>query len=152
MNTGDHGPDQVGSRKLFDADCKSSVPTATEPTAYVWHMRDDCSCHQYQLEVKNEMVMMNGCMAYLGSKHNYFPTLAKTMNLWRAYFRRIFTTWRQQLGWASAKKYTGKTPPRCLSGRWGSASASEDYLPLETEDEYMDTVLIVSFSRCLQHI
>lgn len=66
--------------------------------------------------------------AFLKDKrtYKYFGTLAKITNLWRDSRQRILKAWVRQHGHQSAVKHALRVPPRCLAGRWGSISATEN--------------------------
>ena len=118
LQTSDCGPDQIGVNKIFEQEAAYS--------SHVWILRCPCLLHQFSLDCKESFKLADRIMkSCFRSKFAYFASLAKTFNVWRAFFGKIFDTWNS-IDSASASVRASKTPPVCLISRWGSAAECED--------------------------
>lgn len=67
-------------------------------------------------------------LALLGNA--YWSILAKTINVWRTpgFAKSLHAAWLRLFGKDRAHIVAGRLPQRALTGRWGSGTASENFL------------------------
>ena len=122
---GDAGSDQAATRRLLGA--KISTSTHAPDTATIFIGRD-CIDHQCHLPSKTGLLIIDAVLAEEDQPFRYFSALAKTVNVWRASARGMYSSWESVHGPIAAVSHGKKLPPRCLSGRWMSVAATEERL------------------------
>lgn len=88
----------------------------------------NCGMHQMHLSVQAGLRRIERHVQRQKRHWKYFASVSKIMHCWRERARPVFETWRRLHGDESAVAHAKALPPRCISGRWGSISASEHVL------------------------
>ena len=123
----DQGSDQARLRKVM------AVDTSRQPLTLYIDM--DCAMHNCHLIEKGSNYLIDARLGALNKKFKLFNTLAKVCNLWRDSVRAIFAQWASLHGSEAACRHAGILPPRCLSGRWGSAFGMKAILNQAGQDQ-----------------
>lgn len=116
----DAGRDEVAVRKYL-AHTLSTVPN-------VLFVHGNCLHHQCAIVDLGEFQLIDAYLLKAGKKYKYFSTMAKVVNCWREQAQPMFQAWRDMFGDADALKCAKVLPPKCIAGRWGSGSATEEWM------------------------
>ena len=136
--TTDAGPDQVFARKKIAAEVCHCL--------WLLHVHGNCFGHQGHLTFKRSLLTSEWALHCLGSNVEYFPSLAKLINIWRESGHGIYTIWQEFHGVADARSYARHGPQRCLVGPWGSAHEAEEFILTPPTADHIGVV-----SALLQH-
>ena len=85
----------------------------------------DCKMHQVQLITRtllSNAAKIAPAVAPEESLPPFFSGIATISNTLREFSSQVFRGWVAKFGLAAAKAAVKRLPPRCISGRWGSAA------------------------------
>ncbi len=89
----------------------------------------DCLMHIPQLQFRGGLGSIDVLVSrLLGKKWKYYATLTKLSHIWRDHGPTVFHIWSRLFGLPEAHTHARKLLPRCIAGRWGTVSATEDHL------------------------
>eukprot|EP00969_Alexandrium_andersonii_P144687 6398167-Alexandrium_andersonii.AAC.1 len=90
----------------------------------------DCSLHGLHLIYKDGLKHVDGWLQEHrdAAPFKYFSGLAKVSHVARDKARVLFERWHDRFGAADALAHVRQLCPRCLSGRWGSVTAVEEWI------------------------
>jgi hypothetical protein len=132
LYSSDMGPDQKVFRKIVTGHCVQMGEL------YELVICTHCFFHSEELIVRTGLTLIDTWLAGVCSQveedaeperpWKYYSTLSKAIHIWREAPRNFFKVWNRLYtaleGVAAAKAL----PPRCIAGRWGSITATEERL------------------------
>ena len=137
--TSDRGSDQAKVRKVMNVEVLQSPSRL--------FVDSDCMMHASQLSFRSTLSALDTWLADSGRSWRFFSSLAKLSNLWRERARAVFKAGRELFGIDWATDHVRVMVPACISGRWGSVAAVEDYFLKADLDRVRAILRAVSAAR-----
>ena len=117
MPVSDGGPDQQKFRKL--------VHVASEDKPRTLIIDCDCLMHVPQLQFRGGLASLDVFLNSRNRTYKYYASLTKLSHMWRDHGALAYEIYRAKFGNLDALKFARKVLPRCISGRWGTVTATE---------------------------
>eukprot|EP00973_Karenia_brevis_P057766 8035737-Karenia_brevis.AAC.1 len=88
----------------------------------------DCQMHLNHSNERGGLKVIDASLKACGCTSKYFSFVAKLFNVWRIQFWKIIKVAKQHLTPEQVVKIFRPSPPKCITGRWGSIFACEQVL------------------------
>ena len=118
LNVGDTGPDQATMRGSL-----RTMFASRSDFAGMLFLSAGCLKHQYHLITGSQLKLVDFILKTIGKKMKYFSSLATMSHTWRAYMKKMRSTWvtlHHGTPTERNKFILYKTPPLAIAGRWAS--------------------------------
>ena len=124
INTGDSGPDQIGSRGALH-----TMFGAREDYGFMLLFTLQCLKHQYHLIARGQLALLDEMLRTIGRTWKYFSSLATLGHTWRGNLKKLRSTWalmHEGDQHFNNKLILFRLPPLAVAGRWASVDSVVD--------------------------
>ena len=135
--TTDAGGDVRASREKMELEATS---------LWLWILCIDCLIHQFHIMTAESLYNMNAVADALRIGHQYYTSISMVLHSWRDNCASIASVWQERFP-TTWDLFCDRIPPKPISGRWGRASAVEEFLLEGTDWAVIDDAYVTPLEK-----